>query len=399
MRTASADLQTLLASRLFLTADCYTFTLPSGTVLKYTSFDTNVGAFATGVGFERSTAKWSTGLQVDTMDVTLHARPDQTVDGTPIIEAIAAGDWDGAQATVERAFMPLSTPGIQTGTILIFSGWFGEIAEVGRIHAKIQLQSKMALLNTALPKALYQPGCRHVLFDSGCTLNRADFTTAGTVGAGSTTSTINTGTTPVAILPGPVDAPTISSASATGVLLPVPARYFATATYTTAYGETTASPESQLLLTSGQGNHLVHVASPPSVSGATGWNVYMSLDTGDEQLQNTIPLAIGSNFVMPAAGLYLSGQRTPTATSQGFFAQGVITFTSGLNVGRRRAIESNTGGTITLRVPLPIAPEAGDAFNMTPGCDHTMATCLNKFSNLAHYGGFNFIPVPEVGSA
>jgi hypothetical protein len=398
MRTVSPALQTLLDSRSFFTCDCYTFTLPSGTILKYTSFDQDTGTFSTGIGFERSQAHWSTGLNVDTMDVTLHARPDQTVDSKPIIESIAEGDWDGAAVTVERGFLAVSDPATLVGTVLMFTGWIGEMTEIGRIHAKFQLQSKLALLNVGLPKALFQPGCRHVLYDAGCTLSRGSFTTTSSVTTAST-NVINTGLTPVAVIAGPVSAPSLSSSSTSGVLLPVPAEYFVVVTYTTAYGETVPSPEASILLTSGQGDHLVHVASPPSVTGATGWNVYMGLETDGEQLQNTTPIAIGTGFVMPAAGLYLSGARTPTTSSQGYYAQGVITFTSGVNNGRKRTIESNSGGTLVLRVPLPDAPAPGDTFSVVPGCDHAYQTCIQKFANGIHFGGFPFIPVPEAGSA
>ena len=98
---------------------------------------------------------------------------------------------------------------------------------------------------------------------------------------------------------------------------------------------------------------------------------------------------------MNGAGVYSSGTRSLDITSNGFYALGVISFTSGVNAGRKRVIESNTGGAVTLRVPLPVASAAGDAFTISPGCDHAMATCNNKFNNLIHFGGQPFIAIPE----
>src|ERR1051326_2087516 len=158
MRTISSGLADLLATRQFFIADLYTFTLQDGTVLRYTSFDQDISAngraFSSELGWERTKAKWSVGLTVDTMDVTLHATPDKVVNDVPVIESIAAGEWDGADVLVERAFM--ASPGdTSAGTITLFRGWIGDISEIGRIHCKMQLRSKLLLLNTGIPKALF----------------------------------------------------------------------------------------------------------------------------------------------------------------------------------------------------------------------------------------------------
>ena len=47
------------------------------------------------------------------------------------------------------------------------------------------------LLDIDMPRNVYQPTCLHTLYDSGCTLVKNAFGTNGTVGAGSTASTIN----------------------------------------------------------------------------------------------------------------------------------------------------------------------------------------------------------------
>ncbi|MBV8777226.1 MAG: phage BR0599 family protein, partial [Alphaproteobacteria bacterium] len=33
---------------------------------------------------------------------------------------------------------------------------------------------------------------------------------------------------------------------------------------------------------------------------------------------------------------------------------------------------------------------------LLPGCDHTVATCQSTFNNLSHFGGFPYIPPPEL---
>jgi hypothetical protein len=41
-------------------------------------------------------------------------------------------------------------------------------------------------------------------------------------------------------------------------------------------------------------------------------------------------------------------------------------------------------------------PVAGDNFVVYKGCDKTMTICQNRFSNLANFRGFPFVPPPEL---
>jgi len=80
-----------------------------------------------------------------------------------------------------------------------------------------------------------------------------------------------------------------------------------------------------------------------------------------------------------------------------YFDNGQLVFTSGTNNGHVAAVRTytNSGGTVYFFVPLPTAPGIGDTFTIYPGCDKTQATCTAKFSNLANFGGFPYVPVPE----
>jgi uncharacterized phage protein (TIGR02218 family) len=77
------------------------------------------------------------------------------------------------------------------------------------------------------------------------------------------------------------------------------------------------------------------------------------------------------------------------------FDQGTIIGLSGANAGLTRTIRQMIGGVAyQLKAWLyPVA--AGDNFRFLPGCDHTVLACENAFDNLAHYGGFPYIPPPE----
>jgi uncharacterized phage protein (TIGR02218 family) len=79
------------------------------------------------------------------------------------------------------------------------------------------------------------------------------------------------------------------------------------------------------------------------------------------------------------------------------FQQGSITFTSGVNTGATATVGSVVVGTsLTLIYPLESNPAPGDTFTVYQGCDHTPATCQNKFSNLANFRGFPFVPPPQM---
>ena len=74
----------------------------------------------------------------------------------------------------------------------------------------------------------------------------------------------------------------------------------------------------------------------------------------------------------------------------GYFTGGVITFTE-LGTTGRRFILSHTGSSVTLNLPTTALP-VGASFDIFPGCDHTLSTCLNKFNNILNYGGYPYIP-------
>ena len=94
-------------------------------------------------------------------------------------------------------------------------------------------------------------------------------------------------------------------------------------------------------------------------------------------------------------GSTLQVMQTDFNQSDGVASLGTLTFTSGALAGKSYGIQSQTAGALTMTIPLPALPAPGDAITVYPGCDKTQATCQNKFSNLQHYAGEPFVPVPE----
>src|SRR6185312_5905909 len=149
-------------------ADLYTFTLKSGAVFRYTSWDTNLvvmgNTFLTGPpNIARSAIEEKLGMDVATLELTIEASLTDTVNGIPVLQAIGRGLVDGAGLRIDRLFMDAG--GNQIGTVVRFSGFIGQVEELTRSAAKITINAATAFLNMQLPAILLQPGCTNTLFD------------------------------------------------------------------------------------------------------------------------------------------------------------------------------------------------------------------------------------------
>lgn len=101
-----------------------------------------------------------------------------------------------------------------------------------------------------------------------------------------------------------------------------------------------------------------------------------------------------------SSGSTVSLVNTGLSQATGYFDQGTISFTSGQNNGFKRNVKAYTHGspsTVAVLIPLPFAPASSDSFTIIPGCDKQQSTCNSKFSNLANFRGFPYVPQPETG--
>jgi uncharacterized phage protein (TIGR02218 family) len=189
MKTANPALRALLETRrAFYMADLYTFTLADGTTLRYTSAD--VPLHAAGVDYahdgpliKRGRTRLTLGLEVDTLDITLAADDRHLIRETPWLQAARSGALDGASVQLDRLFLDdwASSNG---GTVAMFEGVVAEV-EAGRTELHLTVKNALlTLLDTPLPRNVYQSGCLHTVFQGGCGLNRAAFSSGGTVTGG-----------------------------------------------------------------------------------------------------------------------------------------------------------------------------------------------------------------------
>jgi uncharacterized phage protein (TIGR02218 family) len=116
-------------------------------------------------------------------------------------------------------------------------------------------------------------------------------------------------------------------------------------------------------------------------------------------------------FCSTPCGLSISNYRTDTtltAVSDGrvltcthgkandYFTPGFVEIRSGTYNKYYRPIESNDGGTITMRVPFPTTLDVGISIRAVKLCARNPDACINTFNNYPNYGGFSHSPKSPV---
>ena len=115
-----------------------------------------------------------------------------------------------------------------------------------------------------------------------------------------------------------------------------------------------------------------------AVAGATQYNVYGN--TG----QQLLAVVSGTSWTdNGSAGM--SGQAPLFGD---YFAQGIITMTSGASSGMQSQVKTMQGENMALLLPLGRGVAVGDTFTVMAGCCKTVSACQYKFNNLVNYGGF-----------
>jgi uncharacterized phage protein (TIGR02218 family) len=79
----------------------------------------------------------------------------------------------------------------------------------------------------------------------------------------------------------------------------------------------------------------------------------------------------------------------------GYYTQGVVKCLTGANLGLSQAVKlHDTNGNLQVMAPWIFPVAAGDTFSVIAGCDKSLTTCTQKFSNQVHFGGMPFSPPP-----
>jgi uncharacterized phage protein (TIGR02218 family) len=76
----------------------------------------------------------------------------------------------------------------------------------------------------------------------------------------------------------------------------------------------------------------------------------------------------------------------------GYFNQGTLLFTSGINSGRKYMIEEFRENKVSLNAVVDLKIFEGDTYLITVGCDKSIACCTSKFQNAINFRGEPYIP-------
>jgi uncharacterized phage protein (TIGR02218 family) len=195
MKTITPQLQALFeGSSQFGKCDLFTITLSDGTVIRTNNADVDLTwggntFLSCKPAIERTKVRLNIGIEVDTMTLTLFATAD-TVNGFTYNHAARIGLFDGATVLVETAYIQ-TWPTI-VGVLHTFFGLISEV-EPGRSEIVVTVKSALELLSQQFPRNVYQPTCLHTVYNSGCGLSKALFTSTGTVTGGASATGISSG--------------------------------------------------------------------------------------------------------------------------------------------------------------------------------------------------------------
>jgi len=204
MRAASAATLAILAAGEYMVAELYDLTLVTGQTYHFTSFDVPVtcgiyangsvgsaNTYQTGLTIVRDTLTLKSTLESGTMKLMIAPQWDApggppTVGGYQIQQAATYGYLDGATLLFSKIF--LNPPASAATPLTVSQGavkWFlGTVqqTDADRFSVTLSIEDYISTLaNQQMPRALFQVGCFHQIYDGGCTLLAANFTATGTV--------------------------------------------------------------------------------------------------------------------------------------------------------------------------------------------------------------------------
>lgn len=78
--------------------------------------------------------------------------------------------------------------------------------------------------------------------------------------------------------------------------------------------------------------------------------------------------------------------------ADGYFNNGELVWLTGANAGQVAKVKANVGMQIQLWDVMLDDIEAGDTYEIVPGCDKLKATCQDTWSNYINFGGFPDVP-------
>lgn len=354
MRNIQPAMAALLASEVRTIATCWRVQRQDGAVFGFTDHDQsllfNNETYSTYEAYTASAIDMSATLATQNMEVTALF----TTNGAVTKPDIIAGLWDYADVTIFLVnFMDLSPT---YGSVVMSAGKLGQfVLNNGKYTAELR---GLAQIMQQDQGQQFSPTCRATLGDARCTIDLTPFTYNGTVAtANGAIGFTDAGLVQV--------GPSSAFVDQTGRFIPT------TFPYTI-----TAVPPTGGAWQSDNG-----VIGPDG----TTWTPTVGFLT-DKEYNVTAGVY---TFSSSNAGQLV---RMNYQYSIGYFAYGLLTWTSGANAGYSMEVKKSSVGAIELALPMPYPIQPGDTYRVTAGCDRLPGTCKTRFNNLIHFRGEQFIP-------
>ncbi len=181
-------------------AECFTFTLEGGRVLRYTNADIDIDygghTFrADGPKLDGMKYHATLGLNVDEQELTVSCDPAFAPwpgATASFIDMLKVGVFDLCRFRREAVFFSDFIGGHLRGGVILFEGYLSRTEDAGATRATVTVSDDLVILQNQMPRNSYCVTCNHALYGDGCGLDPADFTTLASVGAGSTDRTLVT---------------------------------------------------------------------------------------------------------------------------------------------------------------------------------------------------------------
>lgn len=214
MKAASAATLAILSSGQILRADLYAIGLVTGSTSFFTNYERPLnGVSVNGGAAQNYTGGWtvtrgattqSVGLDAQELELTISPKWNNPggpplIAGYTLMQAARLGILDNAQVSYAKLFMMqpsgFNKLDVSPGGVGWFHGIISDI-DVGRFALQLKISSNIIVLNqTQMPKNLWQAGCVHTVYDPGCAITKAAFTSSGTVGTVTNNGLFNTNLT------------------------------------------------------------------------------------------------------------------------------------------------------------------------------------------------------------
>lgn len=195
----SEEGEAVLASGQFIYADCYTIIPKTGAPLRYTTAQQNVDVmpldgnipvryFAKKIVIRGLLVKNTIGIEVDQQEVEIdYTGQVEYQSQLTWPEALLLGRLDGARIRRDRFIRQSWNAGTPwVAGMPMFKGLVSSLNKVGRQSATVNVKSEIILLDTQMPRDLFEPQCGWTWGDTNCGINQEDFAQLGTVGASPT---------------------------------------------------------------------------------------------------------------------------------------------------------------------------------------------------------------------